>query len=380
MNKIKFTIRWLNSLNPGSPEKFADIETRGFQVWVTKTAVNFYFVMKHKGKQFHQCVGRYPDMKLEEARAEVLKRLGGLANYGKINVPSSRRMPTIGEAIDAFCESFQNEKTKRNYIGYLRTFANFRDRKICEVKHEEIVQFHANMKNHPVMANHAVKALATAISRLYQSLEITDYSNPARDITLYKELPRKRFLNEREAPAIIQELEKMTAEPRYRIQAFSLLMMIYTGQRKSNVLSMDYSEIWNNETWLVPRNKAKGGEDIAVPLNDFAKDILRTLCGKDSFPKAGPVFVRRGVQMQNVRKTMDEVCRRCGIENLHIHDLRRSLGSWMLMNGVDIAVVSRTLGHKSIAVTEKVYAHLLPGKISSATQSAVTAMRDGKIQ
>ena len=126
--------------------------------------------------------------------------------------------------------------------------------------------------------------------------------------------------------------------------------------------------------------KAKGGEDIAVPLNDFAKDILRTLCGKDSFPKAGPIFVRRGVQMQNVRKTMDEVCRRCGIENLHIHDLRRSLGSWMLMNGVDIAVVSRTLGHKSIAVTEKVYAHLLPGKISSATQSAVTAMRDGKIQ
>ena len=44
----------------------------------------------------------------------------------------------------------------------------------------------------------------------------------------------------------IQELEKMTTEPRYRIQAFSLLMMIYTGQRKSNVLSMDYSEIWNN--------------------------------------------------------------------------------------------------------------------------------------
>ena len=65
--------------------------------------------------------------------------------------------------------------------------------------------------------------------------------------------------------------------------------------------------------------------------------------------------------------------------DLHVHDLRRSLGSWMLMNGVDIAVVSRTLGHKSIAVTEKVYAHLLPEKISNATRLAVEAMRTGKV-
>ena len=49
------------------------------------------------------------------------------------------------------------------------------------------------------------------------------------------------------------------------------------------------------------------------------------------------------------------------------------------MNGVDIAVVSRTLGHKSISVTERVYAHLLPEKISSATTLAVESMRTGKV-
>ena len=76
---------------------------------------------------------------------------------------------------------------------------------------------------------------------------------------------------------------------------------------------------------------------------------------------------------------MKTVCEICGIKDLHVHDLRRSLGSWMLMNGVDIAVVSRTLGHKSIAVTEKVYAHLLPEKISNATRLAVEAMRTGKV-
>ena len=194
---------------------------------------------------------------------------------------------------------------------------------------------------------------------------------------LYPETPRKRFLDEQEAPAIIEELEKMTQQPLYAVQASALLMMIYTGQRKSNVLAMDYSEI-RNGVWTVPGDKAKAGDDIVVPLNQYSSEILKKLCGA-TFPAAGPVFVRRGTRLKDVRKTMAEVCRRCGIDDLHIHDLRRSLGSWMLMNGVDIAVVSRTLGHKSISVTEKVYAHLLPGKISEATQSAVAAMKTGKV-
>ena len=234
------------------------------------------------------------------------------------------------------------------------------------------------MNDRPVMANHAVKTLATAISRLYDYMEVTDYSNPARDIPLYREHARKRFMDNNEAPAIIRALEELTSNCHNSVQAYAILVMIYTGQRKMNVLSMDYSEIWNGETWTIPAEKAKGKSDITVPLNDYAKEILHKLCGSKKLPSSGPVFLFRGHQMKEVRKTMATACRMCGITDLHVHDLRRSLGSWMLMNGVDIAVVSRTLGHKSIAVTEKVYAHLLPGKISSATQSAIKAMRSGK--
>lgn len=394
MQKIKFTVKWIDRISAGIQEKFSDTETRGLQLWVTKTAFSFYFVVKHKGIQYHQCIGKYPDMKLEEARIEVLNRLGKLVNYGKTDAPTARREPILADAIDSFCASFQNQKTKNNYESYLRAFSAFRNQKIKDITHAEIVNIHKKMKNHPVMANHCVKTLATAISRIHEAIGISDYENPARNITFYREYPRKRFLDGNEAKSIIDELEKITKEPLYRIQAFAILMMIYTGQRKSNVLQMDYSEVWNNpiwndqignnqigndQIWTIPDRKAKGGKsEISVPLNDFAKDILRKVSGEKEIPKEGPVFIRRGVPMKEVRKTMKEVCRRCKIDDLHIHDLRRSLGSWMLMNGVGIAVVSRMLGHKSIAVTEKVYAHLLPEKISSATQSAVNAMRKGK--
>ena len=379
MEKERLTTAFIKKLDPAKRERFADTEVPGLQVRCMGSSISFS-IRKRSGTKIHErLIGKFPDITLEEARAKALSMLGSLSNFHKIDAPSGRMQPTIGDAIDSFCNSFDNPRTKRSYISYLSVFAPIRDRKIVDVKKSEILYLHKAMKDRPVMANHAVKALATAISRLYDYMEVTDYSNPARDISLYREYARKRFMDDHEAPAIISALETLTQNNHYySVQAYAILMMIYTGQRKMNVLSMDYSEIWNGETWTIPAEKAKGKNDITVPLNDYAKEILHKLCGSEKLPSSGPVFLFRGHQMKEVRKTMAAACRMCGITDLHVHDLRRSLGSWMLMNGVDIAVVSRTLGHKSIAVTEKVYAHLLPGKISSATQSAIKAMRSGK--
>jgi integrase len=42
------------------------------------------------------------------------------------------------------------------------------------------------------------------------------------------------------------------------------------------------------------------------------------------------------------------------------HDLRHTFASRYLANGGDIFKLSRILGHSSVAVTEKTYAHLKP--------------------
>ncbi len=378
MEKEHLTTAFIKKLDPAKRERFADTEVPGLQVRGMGGSVSFY-LRKRSGTKIHErLIGKFPDITLEEARAKALRMLGSLSNFHRLDAPSSRTLPLLGETIDAFCNSFSNKKTRENYISYLAVFAPYRDRKIVDLKKSEIQDLHKSMKDKPVMANHAIKALATAISRMYDFLGISDYVNPARDIPLYREHARKRFMDNNEAPAIIRALEELAGNYRNSVQAYAILMMIYTGQRKMNVLSMDYSEIWNGETWTIPAEKAKGKNDITVPLNDYAKEILHKLCGSEKLPSSGPVFLFRGHQMKEVRKTMATACRMCGITDLHVHDLRRSLGSWMLMNGVDIAVVSRTLGHKSIAVTEQVYAHMLPGKISSATQSAIKAMRNGK--
>jgi integrase len=50
-----------------------------------------------------------------------------------------------------------------------------------------------------------------------------------------------------------------------------------------------------------------------------------------------------------------------GLPKLTFHGLRHCAGSLWLAGGADIAVVSKLLGHSSIAITADIYAHLIAG-------------------
>jgi integrase len=53
--------------------------------------------------------------------------------------------------------------------------------------------------------------------------------------------------------------------------------------------------------------------------------------------------------------------RRIGLPPIRLHDVRHTYATVALQAGVPVKVVSERLGHASIAVTLKIYAHVLPG-------------------
>jgi Phage integrase family len=55
---------------------------------------------------------------------------------------------------------------------------------------------------------------------------------------------------------------------------------------------------------------------------------------------------------------------------VRVHDLRHGRASLLLAAGVDIAVVSKILGHGSISITSDTYAHLLQGVGEAAAEAA----------
>jgi len=65
--------------------------------------------------------------------------------------------------------------------------------------------------------------------------------------------------------------------------------------------------------------------------------------------------------------------RRAKLENLRIHDLRRSMGSWMTIGGTSLLIVGKALGHKSSHATA-IYAQLNLDLVRSAMDQAMEAM------
>jgi site-specific recombinase XerD len=50
------------------------------------------------------------------------------------------------------------------------------------------------------------------------------------------------------------------------------------------------------------------------------------------------------------------VLKNAGLTDLRIHDLRRSMGSWMQAQGANLRTIQHGLGHGQIATTAKAYA------------------------
>ncbi len=61
---------------------------------------------------------------------------------------------------------------------------------------------------------------------------------------------------------------------------------------------------------------------------------------------------------------------RAELQDVRIHDLRRTLGSWQAANGF---VICKSLGHKSMRVTE-IYARIDLDPVRHSVQTATRAM------
>lgn len=373
MEKIKLTATFMKKLSPGKVQRYADIEVPGMQVRVMTNSISFYFRKRHNGKLHEVILGKYPDITLEEARQMALTKLGAIANYENVNIPVARKQPLVKEAIAMWLEK---QKYPQHTTPAMKYWAHLSEKKIAELVPDDINRVFNSMAQTPSMANHSVRYLKTAFNQLFRRLRM---ENPVPylfdDITPYPTAPRLRVMREDEAPKIIEALKAKTAIAMYADQAEAILLMIYTGQRKGRVLGISREQLdIEHRIWHVPGNNIK--LPVELPLNDFAWNIIEHQM--DKYP-SGALFRWRGEQLQDCRKTMATVCRECGIGNLHIHDLRRSLGTWMLSSGATIEEVSKTLGHSSIRITEQVYAHLLSSKGRNATTAAIAAMQLGKV-
>jgi integrase len=89
------------------------------------------------------------------------------------------------------------------------------------------------------------------------------------------------------------------------------------------------------------------------------------------FPSAIP-----GQPIQEPKRAWARVCKDAGIENAHIHDLRRTLATKQLQLGAPMAVIRDSLTQKDIRVTERAYAHVRSDAVRDSVSKAVSDLNE----
>jgi integrase len=94
--------------------------------------------------------------------------------------------------------------------------------------------------------------------------------------------------------------------------------------------------------------------------------------------RLGPLFeiavftgLRRGERMpQSVTKRFESLVERAQLPTMTFRGLRHQHASLMMAQRIDLAVVSKRLGHSSIAITNDLYGHLLRDANKRAAEAA----------
>jgi len=113
---------------------------------------------------------------------------------------------------------------------------------------------------------------------------------------------------------------------------------------------------------LLGGKDTKNGKRRGVPLNVTSVRALLRLKGfRDRHcPESPWVFTHKGGErLQSVKRSFSTACKRVGIVDCRIHDLRHAAASWLVSSGVPLPEVRDLLGHSTIKMTER-YAHLAP--------------------
>lgn len=129
---------------------------------------------------------------------------------------------------------------------------------------------------------------------------------------------------------------------------------LLTGVRLENTVRLDWSQIDLNARQM--RFIVKGGKHHVLPVTDALQALLAALGPQ----VAGPVFTYKGAAIKTWKTAWRAALRRAGIEGFRWHDLRHTVGSRLVREGVDISVVQEILGHADIHTTRR-YVHHAPG-------------------
>jgi integrase len=354
---MKITKKRVDRLKPPSTgnKVYWDEDLRGFGLRVTaKGAKSYVLNYRINGRERRYTIGQHGELTPTQARADALsikaeirQGVDPLAERGRLKVEK-----TFADLCDEYQQTYMLRKksaaSDKQYISFL--LPKLKNRKLSEIKRRDIEVIHQKKGSEaPYAANRMLALLSRMFSLAVSWGWATD--NPARGIQKFKETSRDRFVKTHELPRL---LEAINAYPEQFVKA-ALWLCFLTGARKGEVLSARWDDFdFDMAQWRLP--DSKGGRPHVIPLSGPAIKLLRTIPKVDSNPY---VFAgrRKGAHLKNIDKAWRTIRKNAKLSDVRIHDIRRTLGSYMALQGDSLPLIGKVLNHRN-PTTTSIYARL----------------------
>lgn len=132
------------------------------------------------------------------------------------------------------------------------------------------------------------------------------------------------------------------------------LILLYTGMRVSELLSLPTSAVNLNERYLVWGSKTEAGKDRVIPIANKILPIFEKFMAESSSRVIK--YKGKNVPYPTLNKVFHDYLKEMGANSTHvIHDFRRTTISMLSDAEVPLTTIQKIVGHKPVDVTSQVY-------------------------
>jgi integrase len=349
----------------------------GLHVVVGLRGASYYRIAKVGGRKVETRIGDATAMRVTKARDKCRQLAAGIAEAAAAPIRVRTDGPTVAEAWEAYIADAESgafvagrrPAAASTIKSYRELYAPHLEpkysRRSLHALAKDIHSIHAGLRGKPVTANRLLQVVSNLFVHASRSGR-WDGPNPTLDpitgrtIRKHSVASRSRWLTTAEASRV---LAYAASESDPWSDFWPLLIL--TGVRVSNLREMQWSHLdlrAGGATWAIPMTKNR--EPHLVALSTEAVAILarrleaapkitgkKKNAGRPASPWVFPMREDPDRCIADVDHAWGRVKEAAGIDDVRIHDLRRTAGSWATQLGAPLPAVGKFIGDKSINAT-----------------------------
>lgn len=315
------------------------------------------FILRYRtagGRTRLLTLGRYGALTLDQGRERAQRALLAVRDGG--DPLESRVRSREALSVDEFSPIYLEEHAKRRKKSWKEderrltkhVLPSLGKLKLETVSRGDVASLHRRMSvKTPVEANR-VLALVSKLFAVAVELEYlpANHGNPASGIAFNAERSRDRWADEEEVPRLLQAIAA-EADPYIR---GAFLLYLLTGLRRSELLGLQWKDVSLSRRELFLAD-TKANRSHRVPLSTAALEVLKGIPRE-----AGNDYVlpgRSGGGRYDLKRPWIRIRQAAKLENFRLHDLRRTVGSWLATyGGASLPLIGKVLNHSNVSTTQ----------------------------